>query len=134
MQIEKIPVSRLNPAAYNPRRELKSGDKEYEKLKRSITEFGMVEPIIWNRQTGNIVGGHQRFTVLKDLGETEIECVVVDMDLPREKALNIALNRIQGEWDEEKLAAVMADFDSTAFDVSLTGFDADEVDALLNKF
>jgi len=134
MQIEKIPVSRLNPAAYNPRRELKSGDKDYEKLKRSITEFGMVEPIIWNRQTGNIVGGHQRFTVLKDLGETEIECVVVDMDLPREKALNVALNRIQGEWDEEKLAAVMADFDSTAFDVSLTGFDADEVDALLNKF
>ena len=126
MEIQKIPVSRLNPAAYNPRVELKSGDKEYEKLKRSIAEFGYVEPVIWNRQTGNVVGGHQRLTVMKDLGMTEIDCVVVDMDLQREKALNIALNKIQGEWDETKLAAIMADFDAESFDVSLTGFDADE--------
>ena len=134
MEIQKIPVTRLNPAAYNPRVELKSGDKEYEKLKRSISEFGYVEPVIFNRQTGNVVGGHQRLAVMKDLGMTEIECVVVDLDLQREKALNIALNKIQGEWDETKLAAIMADFDAESFDVSLTGFDADEVDALLNKF
>jgi len=71
-----------------------------------------------------VVGGHQRLKVLMDLGHTEIDCVVVDLDLPREKALNIALNKIQGDWDEDKLAAIMADFDATAFDVSLTGFDA----------
>ena len=93
-----------------------------------------MEPVIWNRQTGNVVGGHQRLKVLMDLGQTEIDCVVVDLDLAREKALNIALNKIQGDWDEDKLAAIMADFDAEAFDVSLTGFNANEVDALLNRF
>jgi hypothetical protein len=134
MNIQKIPAARLNPAAYNPRKDLKPGDKEFEKLKRSIAEFGYVEPVIWNAQTGNVVGGHQRLKVLLDLGLTEIDCVVVDLDPQREKALNIALNKIQGDWDEGKLASLMADFDAEAFDVSLTGFDADEVDALLNKF
>jgi len=134
MNIEKIAAARLNPAAYNPRKDLKPGDKEYEKLKRSMTEFGYVEPVIWNRQTGNVVGGHQRLKVLMDLGHTEIDCVVIDLDPQREKALNIALNKIQGDWDEGKLASLMADFDAEAFDVSLTGFDAAEVDALLNKF
>ena len=134
MDIQKIPIAQLNPAAYNPRRELKPGDKEYEKLKRSISEFGFVEPIVWNKRSGNIVGGHQRFSVMKDLGETEIDCVVVDLDDKREKALNLALNKIQGEWDEDKLASVMADLDAGDFDVSFTGFDASEVDELLNKF
>ena len=134
MDIQKIPAVRLNPAAYNPRKDLKPGDKEYEKLKRSIAEFGYVEPVIWNVQTGNVVGGHQRLKVLLDLGHTEIDCVVVDLDPQREKALNVALNKIQGDWDESKLASLMADFDAEAFDVSLTGFDAAEIDALLNKF
>ena len=134
MEIQKIPAARLNAAAYNPRKDLKPGDREYEKLKRSIAEFGYVEPVIWNRQTGNVVGGHQRLKVLIDLGQQEIDCVVVDLDLQREKTLNIALNKITGDWDETKLASLMAEFDAEAFDVSLTGFDAEEVDALLNKF
>lgn len=134
MDIQKIPAARLNPAAYNPRKDLKPGDREYEKLKRSIVEFGYVEPVIWNIQTGNVVGGHQRLKVLVDMGQTEIDCVVVDLDLRREKALNVALNKIQGDWDEEKLASLMAEFDATDFDVSLTGFEAGEVDALLNRF
>ena len=134
MLIEKIPSAKLNPAAYNPRKDLKPDDKEYEKLKRSISEFGYVEPVIWNKTTGNVVGGHQRLKVLLDLGQTEIDCVVVELTEEREKALNLALNKIQGDWDETKLSALMAEFDATTFDVSLTGFDADEVDALLNKF
>lgn len=134
MRLEKIPAARLNPATYNPRKDLKPGDKEYEKLKRSISEFGYVEPVIWNKTTGNVVGGHQRLKVLLDLGQTEIDCVVVELTVEREKALNLALNKIQGDWDETKLSALMAEFDATTFDVSLTGFDADEVDALLNKF
>lgn len=134
MRIEKINASRLNPAAYNPRRDLKPGDKDYEKLKRSIEEFGFVEPVVWNEATGNVVGGHQRLKVLLDIGETEIDCVVVEMDTVREKALNLALNRIQGGWDEDKLAEVLADIDASAFDVSFTGFDAEEVDALMNRF
>ena len=134
MQIQKVNAARLNPAAYNPRRDLKPGDKDYEKLKRSIEEFGCVEPVVWNEATGNVVGGHQRLKVLLDMGETEIDCVVVNLGPDQEKALNLALNRIQGGWDETKLAEVMADLDASAFDVSLTGFDAEEVDALMNKF
>lgn len=134
MQIQKVNAARLNPAAYNPRRDLKPGDKDYEKLKRSIEEFGFVEPVVWNEATGNVVGGHQRLKVLLDMGETEVDCVVVNLGPEQEKALNLALNRIQGGWDETKLAEVMADLDASAFDVSLTGFDAEEVDALMNKF
>jgi len=134
VNIQKIPVDRLNPAAYNPRRDLKLGDKEYEKLKRSITEFGYVEPVIWNERTGNIVGGHQRFKVLRDLGQAEIDCVVVDLDENREKALNIALNKIQGEWDEVKLSELFAGFDLADFDASLTGFDMDEIEAMLDGY
>ena len=134
MNIQKINADRLNPAAYNPRKDLKPGDKEYEKLKRSISEFGYVEPVIWNKATGNVVGGHQRLKVLLDLGQTEIDCVVVELDEQREKALNLALNRIQGEWDEDKLAAVMAELDASSFDVSFTGFDASEIDELMNRW
>ena len=59
---------------------------------------------------------------------------MVDLDLMREKALNIALNKIQGEWDKEKLSALISDLDASAFDVTLTGFDASEVDEMLNAF
>lgn len=134
MNIQKVSADRLNPAAYNPRRDLKPGDKDYEKLKRSIEEFGFVEPVVWNRATGNVVGGHQRLKVLLDMGETEVDCVVVDLEPEKEKALNLALNRIQGDWDEAKLAEVIAELDASAFDVSFTGFDAEEIDALMNKF
>jgi ParB-like chromosome segregation protein Spo0J len=134
LQIQRIKAERLNPAAYNPRKDLRPGDKDYEKLKRSIEEFGCVELIVWNKRTGNVVSGHQRLKILLEYGHTEIDCVVVDLDEQREKALNIALNKIQGEWDENKLAEVMADLDAGAFDVSLTGFDAAEIDELLNKF
>lgn len=134
MNIQKIKATQLNPASYNPRKDLKSGDKEYDKLRRSIEEFGYVEPVIWNQQTGNVVGGHQRLKVLLDLGREEVDCVVVDLDIQKEKALNIALNKIQGDWDEAKLSELMAGLDESAFDVSLTGFDAGEVDALLDQF
>jgi DNA modification methylase len=134
MKIEKIKAELLKPARYNPRKDLKPGDKEYQKLRRSIEEFGYVEPVIFNRRTGNVVGGHQRLKVLLDLGHTEIDCVVVELDPQKEKALNLALNKIQGEWDETKLAELMAELDAGAFDVSLTGFDAAEIDELLNRW
>ena len=80
MIIEKKNTADLLPADYNPRKDLKPGDAEYEKLKRSIEEFGFVEPVVWNRRTGFVVGGHQRLKVLLDMGETEIDCVVVDLE------------------------------------------------------
>ena len=130
MVIEKKNTADLLPADYNPRKDLKPGDAEYEKLKRSIEQFGYVEPVIWNKVTGRVVGGHQRLKVLIDMGITEVECVVVEMDESKEKALNVALNKISGDWDKDKLALLIADLHGEDFDVSLTGFEPAEIDAL----
>jgi len=130
MVIERKHTADLIPAVYNPRKDLKPGDAEYEKLKRSIEQFGYVEPVIWNKTTGFVVGGHQRLKVLLDMGITEVECVVVEMDAEKEKALNIALNKISGEWDKDKLALLIADLQGADFDVSLTGFEPAEIDSL----
>ena len=78
-ELKMLPVSVLKPAAYNPRKKLKPGDKEYEKIKNSIQEFGYVEPIIVNYDM-TVIGGHQRLTVLKDLGYTEVDCVVLHIE------------------------------------------------------
>ena len=129
MDIQTLPVTKLAPAEYNPRKDLKPGDPEYEKLKRSLAEFGYVEPVIWNKTTGHVVGGHQRLKVLIDTGVAEVECVVVEMSEEKEKALNVALNKISGDWDKEKLSLLIADLQGADFDVSLTGFDAPELDA-----
>lgn len=101
--LKTIPVKDLKPAAYNPRKKLKPGDKEYEKIKNSIQEFGFADPLVVNADM-TIIGGHQRLTVAKDLGYTEVPCAVVDIDKTREKALNIALNKITGAWDENLLS------------------------------
>jgi DNA modification methylase len=130
MKIEKIKIEKLNPAEYNPRKDLKPGNPEYEKLKNSILTFGYVEPVLWNKRTGNIIGGHQRYKVLVELGEKEIDCVVVDMDSENEKALNIALNKVSGDWDKDKLMLLIEDLQGVDFDVSLTGFDSAELDDL----
>ena len=130
MIFEKKNTADLLPADYNPRKDLKPGDAEYEKLKRSIEQFGYVEPVIWNKTTGRVVGGHQRLKVLMDMGMTEVDCVVVEMDEDKEKALNIALNKISGDWDKDKLALLIADLQGADFDVTLTGFEPAEIDDL----
>ena len=133
MQIEKRAVAELKAAPYNPRKDLKPGDAEYEKLKRSIQEFGYVEPVIWNKRTGTVVGGHQRLKVMKDLGYEEVDCVVVDLDEQKEKALNIALNKISGEWDEGLLANLLKDLDNNGYDITFTGFDLAEAQELFGS-
>ena len=133
MEVRKIPADQLNPADYNPRKNLQPGDPEYEKLLRSVEEFGYVEPVIWNERTGKIVGGHQRLKVLLQLGYTEIDCVVVDMDEYRERALNVALNKISGEWDISKLYGVINDIEKSGIDPTVTGYDAKEIDKMYQQ-
>ncbi len=133
MIIEKKNTKDLLPADYNPRKDLKPGDKEYEKLKRSIEQFGYVEPVIWNRTTGRVVGGHQRLKVLIDMGMNEVDCVVVELSEEKEKALNVALNKISGEWDNDKLALLISDLQGADFDVSLTGFEPAELESLFRE-
>jgi DNA modification methylase len=132
MEIRKVLVSSINPAPYNPRVNLQPGDPEYEKLKRSIVEFGYVEPLVWNERTGNLIGGHQRFKILLEQGHTEIEVSVVNLDEIREKALNIALNKISGRWDEENLAILLQELSESEIGIELTGFDGEELEDLLS--
>lgn len=133
MQWQTLSLDALRPAEYNPRKKLKSGDKEYEKIKNSILEFGYVEPIIVNFDM-TVIGGHQRLTVLKDLGYTEAQCVVLHIeDDKKVKALNIALNKITGAWNEQLLADLLVDLQSVDFNIALTGFEAPEVEQLFSK-
>ena len=131
MNITVERVDGLRAADYNPRVSLSEDMKEYQKLKKSIETFGLVEPLIVNDRTGVLVGGHQRLTVLKDLGIENVEVVHVDLDEAHEKALNVALNKIEGKWDADKLEDLLRDLDlNFDIDVELTGFDTDELNTL----
>ena len=123
---ERRPITELNPAVYNPRKRLSPGDDEYESLKRSIEVFGYVDPIIINSD-GTVIGGHQRLNVLLDLGYTEVDVAVVNLSKNDEKALNIALNKISGEWDNDKLAALFSELDVEGYLLENTGFQRDEL-------
>ncbi|OPX88615.1 MAG: DNA adenine methyltransferase YhdJ [Pelotomaculum sp. PtaB.Bin104] len=130
MVIQKIAAGKLKPASYNPRKDLQPNDPEYQKIERSIKEFGYVDPIIVNKDM-TIIGGHQRYKVLVALGYKELDCVVVDLPKDREKALNVALNKISGEWDEALLVELLGELGDLT---ELTGFDAKEIGELLDKF
>lgn len=132
MEIQKIDINKLIPATYNPRKDLKPNDEEYIKIKNSIINFGYVEPII--NKDFTVIGGHQRLKVLKELNYEKIECIVVDLDKTQEKALNIALNKISGEWNTEKLENLLQELLQENFDVNLTGFDSEEIDNILNEY
>ena len=131
-ELKTLPVSVLKPAEYNPRKKLKPGDKEYQKIKNSIEEFGFADPLVVNADM-TIIGGHQRLNVAIDLGYTEVPCAVVDVDKVREKALNIALNKITGEWDETLLADLLTDLKEADYDLDWTGFEAAEVEQLFSN-
>jgi hypothetical protein len=131
MNVITVDIDKLNPAPYNPRKDLKPGDAEYEKLATSIEAFGYLEPIVYNQRTGNVISGHQRLKVLKAKGEKRVEVVVVDFDEDTEKAANLALNKISGDWDFTKLADLLLELDTANFDLDLTGFDHDELEQIM---
>ena len=128
LEIKKVPIKQLKFAPYNPR---KMDEKEFEKLKRSIAEFGYVEPLVVNKRTMHVVGGNQRLKALKELGFKLVDVVFVDLDDYREKALNIALNKISGQWDIPKLKELLVEIDTGLFDIELTGFDFDEIEKMI---
>ena len=131
-KLQVLPISDLNPADYNPRKKLKPGDKEYESIKKSIEEFGFADPLVVNSDM-TIIGGHQRLTVATALGYTEVPCAVVDVDKTQEKALNIALNKITGEWNKELLADLIKELQDADFDMGKTGFEPPEIEQLFNS-
>lgn len=127
MLIETKLIKDLERATYNPRVELQPGDPEFEGLKKSIEVYGLLIPIVWNKRTNRVVGGHQRLSVEEYLGHTEVDVSVVDLDELREKELNLILNKAQGAWDDVKLAELL---DSLGARAEETGFSLPEITAL----
>ena len=133
MNIRTLKATELKTAAYNPRKDLQPEDAEYQKLRRSIEEFGYVEPIIWNERTGTVVGGHQRLKVLVEQGAEEIECVAVDLEEKDEKILNVLLNKVKGRWDIGKLTDLLQELEETG-DLELTGYEDWGLQGLLMQY
>ena len=133
MELRKVQLSELKPAAYTPRVPLKPGDPEYEALALNIERNGYIEPIVVNSDL-TIISGHQRRTVMMDLGRTEAEVIVVDIKDPeREKAANIALNKITGRWDEKALYDLLIDLEQAGADLAETGFSTDDLQELFTN-
>ncbi len=130
-ELRTISVSELRPAEYNPRVELKPGDKEWESLKRSLEKFGFADPLVVNADM-TVIGGHQRLNVAKALGYTEVPCAVVDLTKEDEQALNVALNKISGKFDLDKLANLLQGLTLGGYDATLTGFDEKECNSLIS--
>jgi len=128
MEIKKVKIEEIKYAPYNPR---KISDEMLQKLEKSIKEFGYIEPLVVNKRTLHVVGGNQRLKVLKKLGIKEVQVVMVDLDDEHEKALNLALNKIQGEWDLPQLKELLQELEPN---LELTGFDPKEFEALINQF
>lgn len=132
METKTVKLSRLKIADYNPRQDLQPGDSRYEDIKKSVDKFGLVVPIIVNRNGMRIVSGHQRYKILKAQGVKETEVVIVDLDEDKEKLLNLALNKIRGQWDMTKLSELLKDFDEEQ--VEFSGFSAEEIQALTEEY
>lgn len=130
MEFEVKRIADMNRAAYNPRVDLQPEDEEYQAIERSLKRHGLVQPIVWNRRTNTVVSGHQRLTVLEAQGETEVTVSVVDLDDIQEKELNVALNKITGEWDDDKLSVILNELGEEA---TYTGFTLPEIDVLRDE-
>ncbi|MFH1486036.1 MAG: ParB N-terminal domain-containing protein, partial [Chloroflexota bacterium] len=131
IEIEQVPIGELRPDPANPRR---ISDAELEALTRSIQEFGFVDPVIARREDRVVVGGHQRLLAARRLGYKMVPTVLVDLSIEQARLLNIALNKISGSWDQELLARLLADLNQApAIDLTLSGFDDEEIKKLLKK-
>lgn len=131
INVEYVPIGKLNAAVYNPR---VMDNAEMTRLCKGISEFGFVDPVVANTNGNVIVGGHQRTRAAQLLGMKEVPVAWVTLDKKQEKALNIALNRISGEWKTDELLELLKELAATTdFDMSLTGFDDEELRALLGE-
>ena len=131
IEIEYVPIDSLRPDPANPRR---ISDSELKSLTRSIRKFGLVDPIVARQQDKTVIGGHQRLLAARRLGMESVPVIYVDL-LPEEaRLLSLAFNRISGTWDEPLLARFLSDLESVAdVDLTLTGFEDDEIKKLLRK-
>lgn len=121
VEMRRVKLSKLKDAPYNPRT---ISDEAMVRLERSVEAHGMVIPIVWNERTGNVVGGHQRKKVLEKIGAKEADVVVVKLTDEQERQMNVALNNqfIAGDWDYEKLHAMLSEMGEQAQATQLPDF------------
>lgn len=126
MTIKKFRICDLNRSTYNPRKDLQPGDEKYEAIKSSLLAYGNVEPVIVNQRGNVVISGHQRLKILEEIGQTEVVASVVDFSEDAEKQLSLALNKIEGEWDKEKLDELLSEIGGEQF----TGFSQADIEEL----
>jgi ParB-like chromosome segregation protein Spo0J len=131
VSLRVLPLAELRPAPYNPRRQLQVTDPAYRKLAASLREFGLVEPLVWNEETGHLVGGHARLEILREMGVREVTVSVVHLSPAREKALNVVLNNLeaQGRFDTVCLADLLDELQDLP-ELKLTGFEPSDLAGL----
>lgn len=133
MKTQVFKLADIKPAPYNPRVQLTAKDQEYKALSASIEENGLVLPLIVNLRDNCLIGGHQRLSVLLAAGETETNAVVVDMNEAQAKALCIALNKLDGEWDYGILAEILQELVENHQNLTSTGFTDVDIHDLLGE-
>lgn len=140
-QFQRLDAARIRPAEYNPRK-MTAHDRLH--LRKSIEEFGVVQVLVVNRRVGSrgwseeeagytLVGGHQTFREAQALGIVEFDCQVVELDRRAEKRLNLALNRISGDWNPALLPAVLREAMGAGGDALGLGFAEKEAQDILAK-
>lgn len=134
LKIIDMKISDIKEADYNPRVALKPGDAEWEALKQSIEKYDMVEPVLVNKRNNVCVSGHQRLHVLRSMGRETVPAVLVDLTPEEEKTFNMAINKIKGFWDYDKLKDLIKELDAQGEDLTVTGFDSIELQALMTDY
>lgn len=131
MKVHMVDIAELKPADYNPRT---IAAATIERLKKGIKQYGLVEPLVVNsnpERLNIVIGGHQRLRAAQELGMTQVPVVFVEQDEAHEKALNLALNKLSGDWEYGKLTTLLGELEQTAgFDIEFTGFDPFEATEL----
>lgn len=127
---KRLDLDIIQPAPYNPRADLTPDDPDYQRIKQSIIDHGLLQPIVYNEQTGNAVGGNQRLKILREMGVKKATCAVIRVPLLREMEISVALNKLGNLWNREKLRDIMLQFKDQDYDATRSGFDQDEIDRL----
>ncbi len=134
IKYRRMRIVDMQPAEHNPRKDLQPGDPEWDKIQHSLKTFGMLEPVVFNKRTGRIVGGHQRVKILQSQGETEVDVSLVDLSDEDEKILCALLNRAQGYWDTTKLADLLGEIKEKTGTLQNTGFEEWEYESLIREY
>ena len=133
-EYKKIKIRDIKPAPYNPRVDLQPGDEDYERIKDSIYNHTIMQPIVFNKRTSHAVGGNQRLKIYTEEGVEETTCAVIDVDLNREKQINLALNKITNMWDQPKLREILMGLKGSGYDLNKTGFKQYDIGKLTQSY